>query len=76
MVKVQNDVNALPILSKVSRDVGVELCGILCAYRLLDVLYDLSKMASFYPRPSYPKFNFSAHHPASKVSAGFLSPPR
>src|SRR5580765_3395842 len=61
---------------KLDRQTGMDLCGVLCAYRLLDVLYDLKHPDSVKSNPRHSKFTTKGLRPDSTVRDGKSSPDR
>ena len=63
--RVLPESHLLPTRSNLDRGIKHKVCEVICAYRLVDLLYDLQdpKSPSSYERPSYPKQRFKRFLP-------------
>jgi hypothetical protein len=64
LYRVAPDSSQFPPPMALKREHSVRLCEMLCAYRFVDILYNLQEQdAPTFERPLYPKFCLSAYLP-------------
>ena len=67
-----SDTVVMPGAPALRRNIGSLLCGLLSAYRLMDVLYAIQDPESQHTNPGYPRLSSKGLRPTSSVSRIFL----